>query len=494
MSPHPLVLVAAVLTGCLTLAAALSVRVINDAPDVALVSIDGSLFTTSAADTISDYLPVSVAAPFVFNISSGSGVFVTPPVTGAYDAYTLLIGRDLTRLLRAAVFADASTPMPSGAGQIDTCQVRVLNSMGQSVDVFWVTSECHKCRIPPAFKPNSVAFMASGPAGAMYALVDCSRDLTVRVVSADGYMNLTIDAALIEHGSYTLLVHDNVIGNRVAAPEITLLADVPGADPYLPSAYAAIILTSLGLAHWGLGVLLVGCGAVSVPPSGSSRKKSSAAEGDAGVFAFVNGVAQSVFRFLGYHSRALAAAQRAAERGDDDRKGGETMVAPFLGSPEPYHAGSLLDENESSGAQVPSAGRGAGAVKQQQQRDGNLLSASPRFRSIDTLRGACLAIMIFVNYGGGGYWFFDHSDWNGLTVADLVFPIFVWTQGVSMAISFNSARRKGASSLSLAQKTVLRAMKLYALGLFLNGGANLSQWRVIGVLHYFAVAYLVSAS
>ena len=25
--------------------------------------------------------------------------------------------------------------------------------------------------------------------------------------------------------------------------------------------------------------------------------------------------------------------------------------------------------------------------------------------------------MIFVNYGGGGYWFFDHSFWNGLTVA-----------------------------------------------------------------------------
>ena len=33
--------------------------------------------------------------------------------------------------------------------------------------------------------------------------------------------------------------------------------------------------------------------------------------------------------------------------------------------------------------------------------------------------------MIFVNYGGGGYWQFAHSDWNGLTVADLVFPWYV---------------------------------------------------------------------
>jgi len=33
-----------------------------------------------------------------------------------------------------------------------------------------------------------------------------------------------------------------------------------------------------------------------------------------------------------------------------------------------------------------------------------------------------LVIMCFVNYGGGGYWFFDHSTWNGITVADLVMP------------------------------------------------------------------------
>ena len=36
-----------------------------------------------------------------------------------------------------------------------------------------------------------------------------------------------------------------------------------------------------------------------------------------------------------------------------------------------------------------------------------------------------LMVMIFVNYKGGGYWFFHHSAWNGLTVADLVFPWWV---------------------------------------------------------------------
>lgn len=40
-----------------------------------------------------------------------------------------------------------------------------------------------------------------------------------------------------------------------------------------------------------------------------------------------------------------------------------------------------------------------------------------RFKSLDTFRGLSLTLMIFVNYGGGGYWFFDHAPWNGLTLA-----------------------------------------------------------------------------
>ena len=42
----------------------------------------------------------------------------------------------------------------------------------------------------------------------------------------------------------------------------------------------------------------------------------------------------------------------------------------------------------------------------------------------------CITIMVFVNYGGGGYWFFDHSIWDGLTVADLVMPWFMFMMGV----------------------------------------------------------------
>ncbi|KAJ8870064.1 hypothetical protein PR048_029075 [Dryococelus australis] len=45
-----------------------------------------------------------------------------------------------------------------------------------------------------------------------------------------------------------------------------------------------------------------------------------------------------------------------------------------------------------------------------------------RMKSLDGFRGLCILLMIFVNYGGGKYWIFQHSAWNGLTVADVVFP------------------------------------------------------------------------
>ena len=45
-----------------------------------------------------------------------------------------------------------------------------------------------------------------------------------------------------------------------------------------------------------------------------------------------------------------------------------------------------------------------------------------RLNSLDTFRGITIALMIFVNDGAGGYSFFEHATWNGLQLADVVFP------------------------------------------------------------------------
>lgn len=51
-----------------------------------------------------------------------------------------------------------------------------------------------------------------------------------------------------------------------------------------------------------------------------------------------------------------------------------------------------------------------------------------------------------VNLISGKLAIFEHSPWNGLTIADLVFPWFVWIMGTSIAISMRSLRRRMISS------------------------------------------------
>jgi hypothetical protein len=107
---------------------------------------------------------------------------------------------------------------------------------------------------------------------------------------------------------------------------------------------------------------------------------------------------------------------------------------------------------------------------------------SPRLQSLDTLRGVALFFMIFVNYGGGGYWFLEHADWDGLTVADLLFPWFMWMMGVSMALSFEAQRKAGVSKRDMWKKISIRSFKLFAIGMFLANGYELSTWRIPGIV------------
>lgn len=120
-----------------------------------------------------------------------------------------------------------------------------------------------------------------------------------------------------------------------------------------------------------------------------------------------------------------------------------------------------------------------------------------RLRSLDTFRGIALVVMIFVNYGGGKYWFFEHVPWNGLYLADLVFPWFIWTMGVSMAFSTRSLLRKSVPRWKILKKILKRSCILFALGIILNtygGYNNLQKIRIPGVLQRFGISYFVVAS
>ncbi|KAF5283147.1 hypothetical protein FQA39_LY17405 [Lamprigera yunnana] len=118
-----------------------------------------------------------------------------------------------------------------------------------------------------------------------------------------------------------------------------------------------------------------------------------------------------------------------------------------------------------------------------------------RIKSIDVFRGLCICVMIFVNYGGGGYWFFRHSVWNGLTVADLVFPWFVWLMGISLTVSLSNKLRRAVPRRQIFMGLLRRSLILLFVGIILNSNEHriydLSNLRFPGVLQRLAVTYLI---
>lgn len=71
--------------------------------------------------------------------------------------------------------------------------------------------------------------------------------------------------------------------------------------------------------------------------------------------------------------------------------------------------------------------------------------------------------MIFANYGTGGYDILNHSRWNGLQLADLVFPWFMWIMGACIPISLSSSFKKNISNSGLIGNILEVSMNLIIL-------------------------------
>jgi predicted acyltransferase len=125
-------------------------------------------------------------------------------------------------------------------------------------------------------------------------------------------------------------------------------------------------------------------------------------------------------------------------------------------------------------------------------------SPGRRLVSLDLLRGITIAFMILVNNNGDGeraFWALKHTQWNGFTPTDLVFPTFLFLVGVSLVFSTDSRLAKGDSRLSIALHAVRRTVILFALGLVVNGYPQFiwSSLRIYGVLQRIALCYLIGS-
>lgn len=87
-----------------------------------------------------------------------------------------------------------------------------------------------------------------------------------------------------------------------------------------------------------------------------------------------------------------------------------------------------------------------------------------------------------------------HAQWHGCTLADLVFPFFLFAAGAASAFSF--ARFDYRLSAAAALKISRRVALIFILGLFLNAfpftGA-ISGLRIMGVLQRIALAWGAAA-
>jgi predicted acyltransferase len=107
--------------------------------------------------------------------------------------------------------------------------------------------------------------------------------------------------------------------------------------------------------------------------------------------------------------------------------------------------------------------------------------------------------MILVNNAGdeqASYWPLQHSQWNGWTPTDLIFPFFLFMVGVAMAFSFGSRLQRGESRRQLIAHVLWRGFLIFAIGVFLNGFPNrfyLHSLRIYGVLPRIAVCYVITA-
>ncbi|MGD8780815.1 MAG: heparan-alpha-glucosaminide N-acetyltransferase domain-containing protein [Ignavibacteria bacterium] len=119
-----------------------------------------------------------------------------------------------------------------------------------------------------------------------------------------------------------------------------------------------------------------------------------------------------------------------------------------------------------------------------------------RLVSIDAFRGLTIAWMIIVLNPGSWKYIYPalrHADWHGCTIADLVYPFFLFIVGVSITFSLSKNKIENLEKSIVYSKILRRSIILFVIGLFINSfpDFNFNEFRIMGVLQRIAVCYLI---
>ena len=124
-----------------------------------------------------------------------------------------------------------------------------------------------------------------------------------------------------------------------------------------------------------------------------------------------------------------------------------------------------------------------------------------RLPSLDLLRGIAVMGMILVNSAAAIHydrevavpWWLLHAHWNGLTLADLVFPAFLMMMGVAVPMAVGTPGGQGIDGVA-ARRIGGRVVRLVVLGFILSNlywfaRFDSGTWRPFGVLQRIGLVY-----
>jgi heparan-alpha-glucosaminide N-acetyltransferase len=135
---------------------------------------------------------------------------------------------------------------------------------------------------------------------------------------------------------------------------------------------------------------------------------------------------------------------------------------------------------------------------------------SQRLRSLDAYRGLIMIMLAFVGFGlaktaalhleqnpDSAVWSaieyqFEHVEWVGCAIWDMIQPSFMFMVGVSMAFSYAKRKRLGHSYVRMLGHAVWRSVVLILLGVFLiSNWSSTTNWSLVNVLTQIGLGYAI---